>query len=228
LNLPTNVPANQYVTFGAEKASASRGVGQSISWYTERLEPDALRYALAAVLPEHQDTDLTDEEIIRRVNEELVATWGNLVNRVLTLCANNFESRVPEPAGLQPPDETIATLAGRVLSEVGAAIEAVELRSALRLAMDGAAEVNAYLNATEPWRAMKQDPQRAGTILWCSIQAIAGIAVALTPFLPHSSGALAEMLGTQTVDWAAPVVPGGTLLGPISPLFTKLDDTALT
>jgi methionyl-tRNA synthetase len=228
LNLPTDVPANQYVTFGSEKASASRGVGQSISWYTERLEPDALRYALAAVLPEHQDTDLTDDEIIRRVNEELVATWGNLVNRVLTLCAGNFGGKVPEPAGLQQPDEEIAGLADRVLSGVGAAIEAVELRGALRLAMDGAAEVNAYLNATEPWRAMKQDRQRAGTILWCSIQAIAGIGVALTPFLPHSSGALAAMLNTPTATWSAPVVRGGTDLGPISPLFTKLDDTALT
>ncbi len=93
LNLPTDVPANQYVTFGSEKASASRGVGRSMGWYTERLEPDAIRYAMASVLPEQNDTDLSDEEIIRRVNDELVATWGNLVNRVLSLTAANFDGQ---------------------------------------------------------------------------------------------------------------------------------------
>ena len=80
---PTNVPANQYVTFKGSKASKSLGVGRSIGWYADRLEPDALRFAIASVLPEQNDTDLTDEEIVRRINEELVATWGNLVNRVL-------------------------------------------------------------------------------------------------------------------------------------------------
>jgi methionyl-tRNA synthetase len=230
LNLPTDVPANQYVTFDSEKASASRGVGQPIAWYTERLEADALRYALAAVLPEHQDTDLTNGEIIRRVNEELVATWGNLVNRVLTMCANYFDGRVPDPSVLTDEDQVIAGLADRVMVGVGAGIEAVELRGALRVAMDGASEVNAYLNATEPWRLIKMDQERVGTILWCCIQAIAGIGRALTPYLPHSAVRLEEMLGLQAGEraWAAPVVAGGTTLGQITPLFTKLDEDVLT
>ena len=77
--------SNQFVTFKGEKGSASRGVGRSITWYTERLQPDALRYAIASILPEHNDTDFSDDEIVRRVNDELVATWGNLVNRVLSM-----------------------------------------------------------------------------------------------------------------------------------------------
>ncbi|MBT8198997.1 MAG: methionine--tRNA ligase, partial [Acidimicrobiia bacterium] len=90
LNLPTDVPANQYVTFKGQQASKSRGVGASINDYLEWLEPDALRYAMAANLPEQSDTDLTDEDLVRRINEELVANWGNLVNRVTSLIARNF------------------------------------------------------------------------------------------------------------------------------------------
>lgn len=229
LNLPTDVPANQYVTFGSKKASASRGVGRSIGWYASRLEPDALRYALASVLPEHQDTDLSDEEIIRRVNEELVATWGNLVNRVLTISHRNFDGVVPTPGELDPEDEEVERLATLVLERTAEAIEKVELRAGLRVAMEAASEVNAYLNATEPWRLLKTDRERAATVLWTAIQAIAGIRVALHPYLPHTSAVVGEMLGLggEVGEWSAPGVPGGQPLGEIVPLFAKLDETVL-
>ena len=229
LNLPTDVPANQYVTFGSKKASASRGVGRSIGWYASRLEPDALRYALASVLPEHQDTDLSDEEIIRRVNEELVATWGNLVNRVLTMSHRNFDGVVPTPGELDPEDEEVERLATLVLERTAEAIEKVELRAGLRVAMEAASEVNAYLNATEPWRLLKTDRERAATVLWTAIQAIAGIRVALHPYLPHTSAVVGEMLGLggEVGEWSAPGVPGGQPLGEIVPLFAKLDETIL-
>ena len=229
LNLPTDVPANQYVTFGSEKASASRGVGRSIGWYVERLQPDAIRYALGSVLPEHQDTDLSDGEIIRRVNEELVATWGNLVNRVLTISARNFDGTVPTPAEMTPEDQTVLDLASKVLTNTAEAIEKVELRAGLRAAMDAASEVNAYLNATEPWKLLKTDRDRAGTVLWSAIQAIAGIRVATHPYLPHSSAAIGDMLGIgpEVESWTAPTIPGGQSLGEIIPLFTKLDESAL-
>ena len=95
--------------------------------------------------------------------------------------------------------------------------------------MDAASEVNAYLNATEPWRVVKEDRQRGGTILWVAIQAIAAIRVALYPYLPHSAAVIGEMLGTgPEVDaWSSPEVAAGTTLGEISPVFSKLDDTAL-
>jgi methionyl-tRNA synthetase len=229
LNLPTDVPANQYVTFASEKASASRGVGQSIGWYTQRLEPDALRYAIASILPEQNDTDLSDEEIIRRIDEELVATWGNLVNRVLTMSDRTFDGGVPQPGALGPGDESLIGEVDRALAQTAAHIEAVELRAGLKAAMDAAGAVNAYLNAQEPWRVLKEDPVRAATILWTAIQAISGIRVALAPYLPWTTGRLGEMLGlpAEVGSWERPTVAAGTAFGQIETLFTKLEPDTL-
>jgi methionyl-tRNA synthetase len=228
LNLPTDVPANQYITFKGQKASKSAGVGKSIRWYAERLEPDALRYAIASVLPEQNDTDLSDDDIIRRINEELVATWGNLVNRVLSLSDRNFDGKVPEPGELTPTDEALIASVDKALDTAAGHIEAVELRAGLRAAMDAAAEVNAYLNAEEPWKAMKADRGRAATVLWTAIQAISGIRVGLSPYLPFSSGPLGEMLGIgEVTEWRRPEIPGGSGLGAISPLYIKLEPEAL-
>jgi len=229
LNLPTDVPANQYITFKGAKASKSKGVGRSIGWYAERLEPDALRYAIASILPEQNDTDLSDDDIIRRVNEELVATWGNLVNRVLSMSARNFDGKVPDPGEPTEEDRAILDLGPTTLEEVASHIEAVELRAGLRSAMEAAGEVNAYLNATEPWKLLKIDKDRAGTILWTAIQAISAIRVALSPYLPFTTRTIGEMLGLDgEVDgWWAPEVKGGTELGDVQPLFQKLDSDAL-
>lgn len=229
LNLPTDVPANQYITFKGEKASKSQGVGKSIGWYADRLEPDALRYAIASILPEQNDTDLSDDDIIRRINEELVATWGNLVNRVLSLSQRNFEGKVPQPGQLTPTDEALIASVDKTLETTAGHIEAVELRAGMRAAMDVASEVNAYLNSEEPWHALKEDPERAGTILWSAIQAISGIRVALTPYLPWTSTRLGEMLGIDphTTAWERPEVAGGASLGSIATLFTKLEPDAL-
>ncbi|HEX7099886.1 MAG TPA: methionine--tRNA ligase [Acidimicrobiia bacterium] len=228
LNLPTNVPANQYVTFGGRKASKSMGVGRPLSWYLDRLEPDALRFALASVLPEQNDTDLFDDEIVRRVNEELVSTWGNLVNRTLSLTSRNFGGAVPEPGDLTEEDKKLLEAVDSALEDEAAHIEAVELRAGLRSALGAAGEVNAYLNATEPWKLVKEDPERAATVLWTAVQAVAGVRVAFSPYLPFSTEALGEMLGIGPVnEWSRPTVPAGTQLGEIRPLFTKLDDDAL-
>ncbi len=229
LNLPTDVPANQYITFKGQKASRSAGVGLPISWYAERLEPDAIRYAIASVLPEQNDTDLSDDEIIRRVNEELVATWGNLVNRVLSLSERNFDGAVPSPGPLTTTDEALIASIDKALATTAGHIEAIELRAGLRTAMDAASAVNVYLNAEEPWQVMKEDRDRAGTILWTAIQAISGIRVALTPYLPWTTGPLGSMLGIdpEVKTWERPVVTGGTKLGQVLPLFTKLEHDVL-
>ena len=229
LNLPTDVPANQYITFKGQKASKSQGIGRSIGWYAQRLEPDALRYAIASVLPEQNDTDVSDDDMIRRINEELVATWGNLVNRVLSLSDRNFEGEVSEPGRLTATDAALVASIDEMLETAAGHIEAVELRAGLRAAMDAASEVNAYLNSEEPWHVVKEDPERAGTILWTAIQAISGIRVALTPYLPWTSGRLGEMLGigTEVTGWERPDVAGGTELGMVTTLFTKLDADAL-
>jgi methionyl-tRNA synthetase len=229
LNLPTDVPANQYVTFGSEKASASRGVGRDIGWYAERLQPDALRYAIASVLPEQNDTDLSDDEIIRRINDELVATWGNLVHRVLSLTASNFAGKVPDPDELTGEDLTLLSGIDQALADVATHIEAVELRAGLRAAMEAATEVNVYLNANAPWKLVKENPKRAETILWTAIQAISGIRVALSPYLPFTTPKVGAMLGLPGAieNWVRPVVPAGATLGTVEPLFAKLEDDAL-
>jgi len=228
LNLPTNVPANQYVTFGGKKASKSTGVGRPLDWYLDRLEPDALRFALASVLPEQNDTDLFDDEIVRRVNEELVATWGNLVNRTLSLTARNFEGQVPEPAELTPEDRQLLETVDRALQAEAHHIEAVELRAGLRDALEAAGAVNVYLNQTEPWKLVKEDRDRAATVLWTVVQAVSGVRVAFAPYLPFSTEALGEMLGDEPLqNWSRPEIPAGRRLGEISPLFTKLEPDAL-
>ncbi len=229
LNLPTNIAANQYVTFGSEKASASRGVGRSISWYLDRLQSDALRFAVASVLPEQNDTDLSDEEIIRRVNEELVATWGNLVNRVLTISVRNYDGTVPEPGPLSEADSKLLVQIDEALAAEGDQLEAVELRAALRTILNAATEVNAYLNAEEPWQVVKVDSTRAGTILWTAIQAISGIRVGLAPYIPDSTETLGRSLGLEEYpgNWGRPEVAAGTELGEVTPMFIKLDPDVL-
>ena len=195
LNLPTNVAGNQYVTFGGSKASKSRGVGRSLDWYLDRFEPDALRYAIASILPEHNDTDLSDDEIVRRVNEELVATWGNLVNRVLSMTAKSAGGVVPDPGPLDPQDSALLARIDTALAEAGAQIEAVELRAALRTLMDGAQEVNAYLNQKAPWKTAAIDPERTSTTLYVALSAINGLKTGFAPFLPFTSAQVHTLLG---------------------------------
>jgi methionyl-tRNA synthetase len=136
---------------------------------------------------------------------------------------------VPEPGELTPTDEALIASVDKALDTAGGHIEAVELRAGLRAAMDAAAEVNAYLNSEEPWKTLKADPGRAATVLWTAIQAISGIRVGLTPYLPFSSAPLGQMLGigSEVTEWRRPEVPGGTKLGSISPLFIKLEPDAL-
>ena len=187
LELPTNVPANQYVTFRGGKASASRGIGLTIGDALDIYEPDALRYALAANLPETSDTEVSEEEIDRRINDELVATWGNLVNRVLSMTRSVFDGRVPEPGPERPEDRAVRSMAEQVLDQVADYIEKVELRAGLRTAMETAGELNAYLNATEPWKTAKTDLERTATVLKTTLDAINHLKVAFTPYLPVTS-----------------------------------------
>jgi methionyl-tRNA synthetase len=231
LNLPTNVPGNQYVTFGGSKASKSRGVGRSLDWYLEHFQPDALRFAIASVLPEHNDTDLSDDELIRRINEELVATWGNLVNRVLSMTAKNAGGTIPKPGPRGPEDDALLARIDEVLAKAGEHIESVELRAALRTVMEGAQEVNAYLNQKAPWKTASSDPERTATTLFTALSAINGLKTGFAPYLPFTSQQVHELLGQPgSVDeqgWArAELVPGTELPTP-APLFAKVDPEEL-
>jgi methionyl-tRNA synthetase len=229
LNLPTNVPANQFITFKGAKASKSMGVGRSIRWYADRLEPDALRYAIASVLPEQNDTDLSDDQIVERINSELVATWGNLVNRVLSMAAKHFAGRVPPRGDPTEADLALIESVDDALRDIGDLIEKVELRQGLRRAMSAAQAVNAYLNDEEPWKVIKADRTRAATVLSSAIQAIAGLRIAFAPYLPFTTAKLGTMLGLapEPAAWSRPVVEEESALGEVAPLFTKLERDVL-
>ncbi len=227
LNLPFDVPANQFVTFKGEKASKSEGVGEPVLTYLERYQPDAIRYGLAANLPENSDTDLTEAELIRRNNDELVATWGNLVNRVLAMTHKNFEGRIPRPGPLDSRDHRILDRAEAMLDEVRSHIEGVHLKAALAAAMSLAQEANAYLNETEPWKTAKTDAERTATSLYTALCVINALKVALYPFLPFSSQKIHEYLGmsgaVEESGWEARRPEPGALLPQPEPLFKKIE-----
>ena len=227
LNLPTDVPANQFVTFGGEQASASRGIGRSIGWYTDRFEPDALRYAVAINFPETSDTEITLDEMVKRVNEELVATWGNLVNRVLSMTGRYFDGVLPASVDPDELDRRLLADIDATVDEVGELIGEVKLRGGLQRAMAGAQAVNVYLNERAPWKTAEDDPERTGTTLNVAANAIAGVAIALYPYLPFTTTRLLTALGVELDDggvrWMRPEIDAGTKLETLEPLYAKME-----
>ena len=239
LHLPDDVPANQYVTFSGGKASASRGVGVTVEEGLRCFEPDALRYALAAALPEHADTEISMGEIARRINDELVATWGNLVNRVLSLAQPVLGGVMPQNPGdglsgnaggglpQNPEGDALLEAVDAALADEAGHLDRVELRAGLRTAMGAAARVNAYLNSTEPWKLARTAPDHAEAVLTAAVRAVAGVRVGLAPYLPFSTAALDEVFG-PVEEWQRPQVPPGTELPKLAPLFSKVDVEKLT
>ncbi len=227
LQLPTDVPANQFVTFKGSKASKSRGVGTSLIDELEVYGADELRYALAAILPEHADTDLAPHELVRKINDELVATWGNLVNRVLAMTRKNFDAQVPTLGDLDERDHALLADVDAHLDAEAGLFERVELRAALKEALAGAQATNAYLNAREPWSTAKTDRERTATTLWVALQAISGLNVAFAPFTPFASQRLHGWLGGEGElaghGWRRRAVAAGTPLAKTVPLFAKAE-----
>ena len=222
LHLPDDIPANQYVTFKGGKASASRGVGLTIAEGLEKYQPDALRYALAANFPEQADTEISEEEIIRRINDELVSNWGNLVNRVLSMAYKNSNKAIPDHGELTQSDQALLNQVDEALQSSSKQFDQVELRAALRTAMETAQATNRYLNATEPWKVLKEDRERGLTILFVALSAINGIRIVFRPFLPFSSQTLDLILGEQTGWERQELISGAPLEKPI-PLFRKVE-----
>lgn len=227
LNLPTDVPANQFVTFKGGKASASRGIGLTIGAALDRYEPDALRYALASNFPETSDVDITEGELVRRINDELVATWGNLVNRVVSMTHRYFDGVVPEPAALAGQDQAAIGVVDQAIADASDQLSSVRLRGALATVLGGAQATNQYLSETEPWKTAKTDLERTGTTLFTALQCISGLAAGFAPYLPATSATVLETIGLGTAGrqpaWERREVPAGTKLGPAVPLFSKVE-----
>jgi methionyl-tRNA synthetase len=218
LVLPFDVPANQYVTLEGRQMSTSRNWAVWMPDYLDRYDPDPLRYYLSVSMPEISDMDFTWRDYVRRNNDELVATWGNLVNRVLSLTYRNFGAAVPEPGELDTRDRGLLAGAARTLEEVGIEIDACRLRSGIAKAMALAQETNRYLDETAPWKALREDRSAAARSLYTAICAIDTLNVALAPYLPFTSQKLHHYLHGQeellTAGWAARAP---------KPLFQKLD-----
>jgi len=197
LNLPYDVPANEFLNIESRKVSGSRNWAVWVLDYLERYDPDPLRYYLTSIAPESRDADFTWEGFLQRNNDELVATWGNLANRVLAFAYRRFDGLVPQPGEL---DETDRALLGTIeagFDRVGTLIDGCKFRAALAEVMELARAVNRYLDDKAPWFTIKSDPQAAATSVYVALRAIDSLKTLFAPFLPFSSQALHAMFGYE-------------------------------
>jgi len=199
LNLPYDVPANEYLNMEGQKLSTSRNWAIWTPDLLERFDPDPIRFYLSFIAPESRDTDFTFEDFVRRNNDELVATWGNLANRVLGFAYKRFDGRVPEigPAGLDEVDKQILAEVEAGFDTVGELLTAVKLKAALDTALSLARSTNVYLDRKEPWKVINDDAAAAGTTIYVALRVIDNLKILLAPFLPHSGQRLHEVLGYE-------------------------------
>jgi len=251
LHLPDAIVASEFLHMEGTKLSTSRGNVIYVKDVLDRYDADALRYYLMIAGPENQDTDFTWSEFVRRNNDELVATWGNLVHRTLVNTQRNFGA-VPEPGELTEADTTLLRESEEALVFVGQQLAEARFQNALKGAMATAAKANVYLGTEQPWHTIKTDRGRAGTVLFVALRCVDNLKTMLTPFLPFSSQRLHAMLGYddviapqpqvrqhsedgrshtvitgeyEAVDrWRPSQLEAGRKLPPPEPLFKRLDD----
>ncbi len=250
LELPYEVVSSEFLTMEGRKFSSSRAVVILVQDFLARYDADALRYYLAVAGPEGSDTDFTWSEFLRRNNDELVSTWGNLVNRSVSFVAKNLGA-IPEAGQLLDADSAILQASRDAFAAVGALLEKSQQKAAISEVMRVASEANKYLSDHAPWKLRTSDPERMATVCHVALQLVDDVKTLLTPFLPSSSDAVHKMLGGG--DWAAmpelrqvdeeggpsysvltgdydtgarwestPIRPGTPLTAPV-PLFRKLD-----
>jgi methionyl-tRNA synthetase len=199
LNLPTEVVSSEYLTMEGRKFSSSRSVVIYVRDFLARYDVDALRYYVAIAGPENQDTDFTWSEFVRRNNDELVATWGNLVNRAVSFAARNIGS-IPEAAqpggqGLTDLDRDVLARSRQAFGTVGEHLTRSRFKFAITETMRTVAEANKYFSEQAPWKLRESDPDRMRTVLHVALQLVDDAKTLLTPFLPRSSQQVHQMLG---------------------------------
>jgi methionyl-tRNA synthetase len=254
LTLPYDVPANEFMNLEGQKISGSRNWAVWGLDFLSRYDPDPLRYYLTANMPESKDTDWDWQEFFNRNNNELVATWGNLANRVLSFAYKHWEGVIPVPGELRPEDKEILAVVEAGFQVVGEHINAVRLRAGLSEAIRLATEVNKYLDKAAPWFEIKTDRQAAAKSVYTALRAIDSLKVLLSPFLPFTSERLHTYLGytkplfgeqaTEVIQdelgehtvlryhpekasgkWAPSQLQPGQALNQPEPLFRKLDES---
>jgi len=225
------VPANEILTIEGQKLSNSRNWAVWLPDYLERYDPDPLRYLLSINMPETGDTDFSWREFLRRNNDELVATYGNLAHRVLTFTYRNFDGGVPSPGEIDSQGQDLMAKAKETLDQVDKLIHSCHFKEAIKTAMALAQEANRYLDDKAPWKAIKQDRQAAATSVFVALSVLAALKTVLYPFLPFSSEQLHKYLGfggsVETSGWQVQAVPVGQKLIMPEPLFRKLDDSVV-
>ncbi len=247
---------HQYLNFRGGKFSKSRGAAVEVPYFLSKYDPDALRFYLTAVAPETRDTEFSWEDFVERNNNELVATWGNLANRMLSFAYKRFDGQVPEPGVLDDEDRVLLAQVEAGFETVGNLYNACKFRAALGEALGLAREANGYLDRKAPWFQIKEDPQAAATTVYVILRAVDNLKTILAPILPNTAQQLHEYLGyegqlfgTQQVveyeeetrshqaltydhggavgTWAVSALPPGQALRPPAPLFKKLDESVI-
>jgi methionyl-tRNA synthetase len=195
MNLPYDIPANEFLTLEGQQLSTSRNWAIWLPDYLDRYAPDPLRYYLTAIMPETRDSEFTWDGYLERNNHELVATWGNLVNRVISFAHRHWEGRVPFPGEMNERDRDLLDRVDGGFETIGEFYAQTQFREALREAMALAREVNRYLDETAPWTAVKTDKEAAATSVFVALKAIDSLKMLFAPVLPFSSEQVHRFLG---------------------------------
>jgi len=256
LDLPAEVVSSEFLTMEGKKFSSSRSVVIYVRDFLARYDVDALRYYVAVAGPENQDTDFTWSEFVRRNNDELVANWGNLVNRTVSFAARNI-GEIPAAGALTEGDQALLARSRAAFAAVGESLGRCRFKAATNEVMRTLAEANKYLSDEAPWKLRESDPERMRSICHVALQLVDDGKTLMTPFLPRSSQKVHEMLGgtgpwsgmprieevTEDDGPAYPVITGdygavgarwdsvpirpGTQLSTPAPLFAKLDSAVI-
>ena len=253
LNLPYDVPANEFMSIEGSQMSTSRNWAIWLPDMLERYDPDAIRYYVAAAMPESRDSDFSWADFLSRNNDELVATWGNLANRVTSFAYRHWDGNVPEPGELGSEDQSLLQEVEGGFETIGVHLEAVQIRAALQECMRLAREVNGYLDRAPWFKVIDEDKQAAARTVYTALRAVDSLKVLFAPFLPFSSEKLhtalgyeGRLFGEQRIEtyqeetrahealiydgadaigrWAPSELPPGQSMAKPKPLYKKLDD----
>ncbi|MCQ2197045.1 MAG: methionine--tRNA ligase [Bacteroidaceae bacterium] len=231
--MPDNVPSNEFLNLEGNKISTSKNYAVWLNEYLEELpnRQDELRYVLTANAPETKDNDFTWADFQARCNNELVAVYGNFVNRALQLTQKYYDGVVPTPGELTETDKATLSEFAVTKERVEQLLEGFKFREAQKEAMNLARIGNKYIADEEPWKVIKTDPERVKTVIYVSLQLTANLAIAFEPFLPFSSAKLRQMLDMETFEWEqlgkTDLLPSGKQLNKPSLLFSKIEDDVI-
>lgn len=224
-NLPYDVVANEYLNFSGKQFSKSKNWAVWVSDFLKEYDSEALRYYLTSIMPESSDSDFTWDSFFESNNNELVATFGNLVNRIQSLIKNNFDNEVPNFEKIDDKDNEMISEIKRSYESTGNFLEKRQFRNGLKEIMNLAKLGNRYIDQKEPWASIKSDKQIAANTLWVGANLISNLGVLISPFLPKTSLKISSMFnfGNVIPEWKYREAKSGIKINNISPLFKKIE-----